>query len=163
VRLLGLSRTQRELYEYCDKNDFVTAGTIEEFRRRLEQENNIQTLSFALEKFINDTCPNCSATGAFKYHFMGKLRHPHCGWSWYVDPGTYIASQFKAVFRTGAELGGDMIADAEKRGERGCGGAIVGFILGAIIRLPFALVMIPIQLIFSLSQRKPELKPSGKP
>lgn len=153
---MALTKTQKELYDYCDKNDFVSADTIEEFKKRLEEEGNVKTLSYALEKFVSDICPNCNVPGAFKWHFLGKLTHPACGWSWYAAPGTYIGAQFKGVFRTGMEIGGDMLADSERKGEKGgCLGAIFGFIMGVCFRLPFALLMMPIQAIVSLCQKKP--------
>lgn len=153
---MALTNTEREVYDYCDKNDFVSADTIEEFKKRLEEEGNLYTLKYALEKFIDEACPKCGRTGAFKWHFLGKLNHPDCGWNWYADPGTYIVQQLKGVFRTGAEIGGEMIADSEKKGERGgCLEMIFGFILGVCFRLPFALLMMPIQAIVSLSQKNP--------
>ena len=153
---MGLTATQREVYAYCDKNDFVSADTIEEFKRRLEEENSVKTLSYALEKFVTGVCPKCGGAGAFKWHFLGKLRHPNCGWSWYVSPGTYIGAQLKGIFRTGMEIGGDVLADSEGKGESGgCLGAVFGFIMGVCFRLPFALLMMPIQAIVSLCQKKP--------
>ncbi|MCK5257292.1 MAG: hypothetical protein KAQ81_14770 [Deltaproteobacteria bacterium] len=153
---MGLTATQKEVYAYCDKNDFVSADTIKEFKKRLEEEGNAKTLSYALDKLVTGACPNCNAAGAFKWHFLGKLSHPVCGSSWYVAPGTYMGRQMKGVFRTGIEIGGNIFEDSEKKGESGgCLGATFGFILGVCFRLPFALLMMPIQAIVSLCQKKP--------
>jgi hypothetical protein len=54
-------------------------------------------------------------------------------------------------------MGGGMMSDAEKKGESGgCIYAIFGLIFGTIFRLVFAVLMIPIQAIVSLTQSKPE-------
>lgn len=155
---MSLTPTEREFYLYCDTNEFIPQSVIENFRRRLERENNLIALSVGLEKFRSDACPNCNAVGAYKWHFLGKLSHPDCGWSWYVGPGAYTGAQLKAVFRTGMNLSAEAYGDAEKKGEKagGCLGAVFSFILGICFRLPFALIMIPIQAIVSLSQNKPE-------
>lgn len=156
---MALTQTEREFYEYCRNHEFIPAPILSGFTRRLEQEDNRIAISVGLDKFITDSCPNCNDSGAFKWHFMGKLRHPGCGWSWYVGPGTYAAAQLKAVFRTGMELGTEMGDDTDRRGEKGgCLGAIMGFIMGIFFRLPFALAMIPIQTIASLSQKQSKPK-----
>jgi len=156
---MGLTQTQKELYDYRDKNDFIDETTVNSFKQRLEAEGNPNSLSYALEKFISQACPNCGTSGAYKWHFLGQLNHPGCGWSWYVGPGAYIVAQLKGVFRTGAEIGGDILVDSEKKGESGgCIGAMFGFIFGVCFRLPFALIMIPIQAIVSLAQTKPQSK-----
>lgn len=160
---MGLTAVEREVYNYCDANDYVSPEIINKFRSQLEREDNLGTLSHALAKFMDAACPNCGSTGAYKYHFFGKLKHPPCGWSWYIDPGKYFVAQLKAVFRTGAGLGGEAMAEADKKGESqasGCLTALFGFMIGACFRLPFALLMIPIQAIVSLSQRKPQAQPS---
>jgi hypothetical protein len=73
---MSLTTTQREVYDYCAKNEFVSAHKIEELSASLNSEGNISTLSYALEKFRRSTCPKCNAEGAFKWHFMGKHMHP---------------------------------------------------------------------------------------
>lgn len=152
---MAFTSTQRELYKYCDNNDFISSEMIEDFRQRLNQEGNLRTLSWTLEKFVKDTpCPKCNASGAFKHHFLGKLTHPACSCSWYVTPGTYIGTQLKSVFRAGRDIGGDMSLDAEKKGEKGYAEMFFGFLMGVAIRLPFAVLMIPIQSIVSLAQKK---------
>lgn len=154
---MTLTTTQTEVYSYCEQNDYISPTQEESFRQRLEREGNIQTLAFAMEKFISETCPRCGLTGEYKYHFFGRLRHPNCQWSWYVGPGTYIVVQLKGVFRTGMEAGAGMKEEYDKKGERGGWvGAIFGFIFGAIFRLIFAAIMVPIQAVVSLTQSKPE-------
>lgn len=159
---MSLTQTEREFYSYCDSNDFVSADKIEEFRHKLEREGNVNTFSLALEKFTEGSCPNCSATGAFKWHFLGNLRHPNCGYAWYVEPGSYIGAQLRGVVHTGMSAGAGM-SDQEKESKAaGCMAGLLGFMFGAIFRLVFAVVMIPIQAIFSLTQKKPESKSAAK-
>jgi hypothetical protein len=157
---MGLTQTEREVISYCNSHDFISESILNKLGMKLEQEGNLAFLNIAMEKFREDSCPKCGVDGAFKWHFLGRLKHPDCGWAWYVGPGTYIGKQLKAVLLTGMGIGGQVTEDAEKKGERGCLGAIFGFILGIIIRLPFALLMIPIQAIISIAQRKPESKSS---
>jgi hypothetical protein len=51
-------------------------------------------------------------------------------------------------------MAGEMIADSEKKGESGFGGMIFGFLMGAMFHLPFAVMMVPIHAVVSLSQSK---------
>ena len=156
---MSLTRQQMEFYQLCDRNDYLSPEQVEHHKGVLEQlgSDGHQTFSIALEKFLDDVCPKCDAKGLFKFHFMGQLKHrPGCEWSWYVGPGTYAAAQMSGVFRAGAEMGGGMMADAEKKQESGgCIYAIFGFIFGALFRLVFAVLMIPVQAVVSLTQRKP--------
>lgn len=154
---MGLTQTQSNFYSYCDSHDYISESVLEEFRNKLEAEGNQHTLLFGLKKFVSDFCPKCGANGAFKFHFLGKLKHPDCGFSWYVDPGSYIGKQLKAVVSSGVEASFEMGDSTERRGEKaGCLTAIFGFLCGVSIRLPFALLMIPIQAVVSLTQQKPE-------
>ena len=157
---MSLTTTQMEVYRYCDSHDFISSETIESFKQRLMKDGpkHVGTLSYALEKFADSKCPQCKVMGAYKFHFMGNLKHnPGCGWSWYVNPGTYSATQLGKVFHAGMSAGGGMMNEAEKKGDRGgCIYAIFGFIFGSLFRLVFAILMIPIQAIFSLTQRKPD-------
>lgn len=152
------TQTAREFYQYCDAHEFIPEAILNDFKRRLEQEDNLVAFSVGLEKFQTDICPQCSAAGAYKWHFLGKLQHPECGWSWYVSPGTYMGEQFGSVFKTGMEFGAGIYSDSEKKGEKGAGciGAIFGFVIGLSFRLPFAIVMSFIQSIVYLAQKKPE-------
>ena len=149
---MGDTQTEKEAHDYFQDNDFASGDTIEQFRIKLDQEGNVSTLNYFLNGFRYDTCPKCRATGAFKWHFMGKHNHPGCGWSWYVGPGTYTGVQIKKIFKTGMEIAVD---SSDKRDGGGFFAALFGFILGVCIRLPFALCMIPIQAIVSVSQGKP--------
>ncbi len=153
---MSYTAMQREVVNYCDKNDFISNEIIEHFKQKLKQEDNVHTLIYALSKFVGGSCPKCGESGSFKWHFLGKLVHPKCGLTWYINPGAYIAAQLTAVFRTGVEIGVDA-AEPDKKGEGGGFiGGVFGFLMGVSIRLPFALLMIPIQAIVSLTQAKPD-------
>lgn len=158
---MALTPIAKEFWKYCDTHDFISLQIFNDFKNKLEQENNKVAFEVGLEKFLQGSCPNCNTPGAYKWHFMGKLKHPDCGWTWYLGPGKYVAEQLKAVFRAGFGLGSDM-HEPDKKGEGGgCLGAIFGFILGFFVRLPFALLMIPIQAVVSLTQQKPDKKESS--
>jgi len=151
---MAFTDTEKEFLAYCERNEFIPSAKLEEYRNKLLQENNLSTYSYALRNFRIENCPKCNSSGAYKWHFLGKLNHSQCGKSWYVKPGTYIGAQLKAVFRTGAEMGGDMAENAAKKGQKGTAEAIFGFLMGAAVRFPFAVLMIPIQAAVSLSQKK---------
>lgn len=152
---MALTPTQRGVYEYCNNIDFIPPDKIKEFEQRLTAEGNLSTLSFALEKFTNGTCPKCNSSGAFKWHFLGKLTHPVCSRSWYVSPGTYMVKSIKDIFRTGVDVGGATGFEENKKGESGGFiGFIFGFIFGIAFRAPFVALMVPIQTVVSISQKK---------
>jgi hypothetical protein len=158
---MSLTKTQLEIYQYFATHDFVPPDLIASFKERLENDNpaNGKTLSYAMEDFLDETCPSCKTAGAYKFHFMGKLKHtPGCEWSWYIGPGTYASTQLRKSLRAGMSMGGDIMSDAEKKGERGgCIYAIFGLIFGTLFRLVFAILMIPIQAIVTLTQSKPDV------
>jgi hypothetical protein len=145
--------TQKELWSYLSSNEFISKEKIEDFQQRLTKEGKLPSLNYALKTFIPAECPKCNASGAFKWHFLGKLSHPACTASWYVAPGTYVGKQIKAVFSTGGEMAGEMTSKAKGTGE-GIIGMLMGFIMGVSFRLPFAVLMLPIQAVVSLSQKK---------
>jgi hypothetical protein len=153
---MSLTQNQQAVYTYCDNNDFISPSKFEEFKSDLEAEDNLQTLSFAVEKFIQASCPKCNTEGLFKFHFLGKLNHPQCGQSWYVSPGTYMLKQLGSVFKSGMNIAAETSIDAEKKGEKqGFFATAFMFIIGFVFRLAVALVLIPIQIVVSLLQSKP--------
>lgn len=159
---MSLTRAQMEVYQYCDESNYIAPEKIEELNELLEQDGNSQTLSYALEKFVEGTCPKCNAPGAYKFHFMGKLKHdPGCGWSWHMGPGNYSATQLGKVFHAGMSAGGGIMSESKDK-TSSCIGGIFGFIFGSLFRLFFAVLMIPIQAIVSLTQPKPESGQSDK-
>ena len=152
---MDATTTQKELWSYCNANDFISKEKIADFQQRLNQEGNQNSLNYALEKFEPSICPKCKAEGAYKWHFLGKHTHPACKVSWYVDPGTYIIKSLKAIFKTGIEAGGEMGFTENKKGESGGWiGFIFGFLFGLIFRAMFAAITIPVQAVVSLTQKK---------
>lgn len=152
---MGLTKTKRAFYDLRQRNDFISVDTLQNFERDLSEEGNSLTFSVGLKEFIMTSCVKCNAPGAFKWHFLGKLRHPDCGWTWYVSPGSYLAGQFRGAFRAGLEAGGDAGADAEKKGKKGYAETIFTFLFVSFFRLAFGLLMTPVQVIVSLAQSKP--------
>lgn len=153
---MTITQNQRAVYSYCDNNDFISPSKFEEFKAALQAEGNLETLSFATEKFIAAPCPKCNAEGLFKFHFLGKLNHPQCGQGWYVSPGAYMLKQLGSVFKSGMNIAADTSIDAEKKGEKqGFFATAFMFIIGFVFRLALAIILIPIQIIVSLLQSKP--------
>jgi hypothetical protein len=160
---MGFTQKQKEVHTYCDQHDFIPGEVVEQFTRELEADGNLQTLAFALEDFLEGSCKKCTTVGMFKWHFLGRLQHPACNYSWYVTPGTYVGEQLRRSIRAGMDMGADMHEDTKKKGEPG--GwlvAILGFVVGTAFRLTFAIISIPAQLIFSLSQPKTHNVRNGK-
>ncbi len=147
---MAYTQTEREVADYCNNNEFISMKVFDEFKSRLERENNFSTFSYHLEKFAKSTCPKCNTQGFFKWHFLGKLKHPEGGFEWYTNPGVYIVKQLKDIFK----MGGDIAVSGDDN--PGCSGFIIGFLIAIFFRLPFTLILIPIQAIVSLTQKKPE-------
>ncbi len=107
-------------------------------------------------------CPKCGQMDWFEWKFLGKLSDPVCGHSWYVGPGQYTLRQIRATF--GAMAKGVRYMNKDVHGEGAWiakilgvfGGAVIGF----VFRLPFALIMIPIQAAVSWSQARKTEKPA---
>lgn len=155
---MAFTQTAKEFYHYCNTHEFIPPTVLEDFHERLEREDNLIVFSVGLEEFIMETCANCNTAGAYKWHFMGKLTHPDCGWFWYVNPGEYAKKQLGASFRAGMNIAAEAYSDAERKGEKGtgCVGAIFSFFIGLSFRLPFAIAMSLIQPIAYFTQKKPE-------
>lgn len=148
---------ENEFFELCEKTNFISTETLARFKQELEREGNLSMLLACLDQyhFVSETCVKCHGTGVFKWGFLGKLAHPDCGWAWYVTPGMYIQEQLKEVFRSGFGAAGDARKDAKKKGESGIIVMILSFVFGVFFRLVFAIIGIPIQIIVSLTQKKP--------
>ncbi len=152
---MAMTAKESQVFEYCEQSDFLSLERHREFQVALNAEGNAGTLSFATRGFVASSCPQCSEAGLFKHHFLGRLVHrPGCGRSWHVSPLIYMGIQLKSCFHTGLEMGYGMAEDDEKKGKGGCLSTIFGFIFGLLLRLPFAILMIPIQTIVYFLQKK---------
>ncbi len=152
---MALTRTQQEFYAYCEGHDFVSAAVLAEFERRLHEEGNVQTFSFALERFLPADCPHCHASGMYKFHFLGRLKHADCGKEWYLAPRAYAVAQLQSALRAGASAGGGIMSEAERKGEKGGTlGGIAGFLVVGALRLVLAVALIPIQALVFRSQAR---------
>lgn len=145
-----------EIFDLYEHGDFVPAEKIAELTRRLlETERNTTWMSICRAKWIGSVCPQCGAQGDYRSRFLGKLRHPGCGCSWYMSPGRYLLHQMKLAFNAGGGAATSAASDAERRGGGGTGAGIVAFILGGLARMVIGLCLVPIQAVVSLSQRGP--------
>jgi hypothetical protein len=157
---MDLTQAQLEIYDYCAKNDFLPVERALAFRAALEAEGNARTFNFATIDFEDVRCPECGVGGFYKRHFLGRLTHrPGCGFSWHISPLRYALVQFGACLRFSLGAGFDLSSDDEKKGKNGCLSGIFGFLFGLFLRLPFAILMIPIQTIVYFVQKKPEGAP----
>lgn len=144
---ISLTETQQLFIEFCKKNNFVNEKEFNDFKTRLEEENNSKTISFALENFVEATCPKCGAYGFYKSKAFGKLTHSACNISWYMSPGKYILHQIGWLLKSGSS------PNKESEG-RDIFAKIFGFLIPFIFRFPFAVLSIPIQIILSLVNSK---------
>jgi hypothetical protein len=101
-------------------------------------------------------CPKCGEIDWFEWKFLGKLTDPVCGHSWYVSTGVYALQQVRATFSAMGK--GIRYMNKDVHGQ-GAGiakvlGVIGGASIGFAFRLPYALIMIPIQAAVSLSKAK---------
>ncbi len=147
--------TENAVFDFFKRNEYASPSVIDEFQQRLKAEGDNVTFNAATLDFIANECPNCGAVGLFRFHFLGKLKHPDCNTEWCVRPGTYALRQLRSVVYAGASFGSDTADSAKKKGEKGVFEGIFGFIVGAIFRLVLAITLIPIQAVVSLIQSKP--------
>lgn len=98
---------------------------------------------------IQLSCPKCGDIDWFEWRFLGKLTDPVCGYQWYVDSGVYAGKQIRASFQLGKKIvkyfnhgvsgEGAWIAKAA--------GAFTGMVIGLVVRLPYGVLMIPVQAV----------------
>ncbi len=159
---MAMTAKESQVYEYLEQSDFISMERHREFRLALEAEGDSGALIFATRDFVGSSCPQCSEAGRFKPHFLGRVVHrPGCGRSWHVSPLVYAGIQFKACFHRGLEMGFGMAEDDEKKGKGGFLSTIFGFVFGLLLRLPFAILMIPIQTIVYFLQKKSPAHPGA--
>lgn len=96
---------------------------------------------------IRTLCPKCGDTDWFEWRLFGKLTDPVCGYTWYVATGTYTGRQLRASFDS-AKRWTKHMSSGGSGADAMIGrifGLIYGSMVGLIFRLPFGLLMIPIQ------------------
>jgi hypothetical protein len=101
----------------------------------------------------------------FEWKFLGKLTDPVCGHSWYADSVIYTKRQLDATF--------EMVRRCAKyfnSGVSGQGawfgkllGGFMGLVLGLGMRLPYAVLMVPIQAVVRSVNQKGTLPPAAAP
>lgn len=103
---------------------------------------------------IKTVCPNCGALDWFEWRFLGRLKDPICGHSWYVGSGTYTLMQIRAAFAAGGRFAKHLTSGVSGEGAwiAKALGWFMGVILGLAIRLEFGVLMIPVQAIVGLFQ-----------
>jgi hypothetical protein len=151
------SDLERSWYRLCSSSDFISAAAVDQYTGQLKATGNHAAIAVGLSDFSGETCAKCGAFGQFKIHFLGRLQHPDCGASFYIGPGAYMLFQLGQVFHTGIRAGGSMKDDADRKGDRSGGiiNGIFGFLFVAVFRASLAVVLIPIQVVVSLTQSKP--------
>lgn len=157
---MAYSKVETEFSNYCENHEFISLSDVNDFKERLEKEDHLSTFSYHIGKFKSTICPKCAAAGFFKWNFLGKFKHTGCGYEWYSDTGTYAKKQMLDVLAFWSEMVFSPFADPknsfmEKIGIA-CLMAMLSIFVVVMFRLPLALVMIIIQAIVSLTQKKPE-------
>jgi hypothetical protein len=117
---------------------------------------------------VRALCPGCGDVDWFEWKFLGKLTDQVCGCSWYVGSGTYTRQQLRAVIQSGGKMAKDLTRGVA--GEESLVGGLVGkliggfggVVIGIAFRLPFAIIMVPIQAIVRISVSKCGTQASAK-
>ena len=106
---------------------------------------------------IKTVCPNCGAVDWFEWKFLGKLKDPVCGHSWFAGSGTYALMQLRAMFAAAGKGAKYMNAGINFEGTQiflKPIGWFCGAIFGVVFRLPFGLLMIPIQALAAVTKAR---------
>ena len=142
----------------CAGDGFVMAS--EPARPHATAELNPLDKKVAIKTF----CPKCGEIDWFEWKFLGHLKDPVCGHTWYVGSGAYTTQQMRAVFQAGGMMAKYMTSGVS--GEGAMVGKVVGgfcgVVFGIAFRLPFAAVMIPLQAVVRLSQSKANSAPISR-
>jgi uncharacterized protein YecT (DUF1311 family) len=106
---------------------------------------------------IKTICPNCGALDWFEWRFLGRLKDPVCGRTWYAGSGIYALMQIRAGFGAGGKFAkhlNSQIGNGEGAWIAKGLGWCTGMLLGLAIRLEFGVMMIPVQALAGLFQPK---------
>ncbi len=156
-----LDASEKTWYALCNSSDFIPEEIVSRYQEALFARGKHVTIAVGLSDFTAHVCPRCVASGQFKTHFLGRLRHPSCGWTGYIGTGSYIAFQFAQTIHSGIRAGGSVKEDADKKGEKHSWvtGLFV-FLFVGVFRAAAAVVLVPLHLHISLcdpGQTKDEL------
>jgi uncharacterized protein YecT (DUF1311 family) len=163
---VSVNEEERAWFRLCDSSEFISISLANEHWERLKAaKSNPAVYIIGLHPFFESSCPHCGEEGHFKGRFLGWVRHPQCGCTWYVRPLCYMGKQLAGVYHSGLRAGGSVKEQADRKGDR-FGGWMQGFLafyIVAALRLMLALLLIPIQAAVSLAQSKPKPSPFGAP
>lgn len=135
--------------------DFVSLDTFNGLAKKAESEGELDSFNFTYNtstKYKKYTCPKCGAVGFFKVRFLGKLLHSDCGWTGYMDSGTYFLYQLKSAYISGFEF--TMIFQDEKKDGPGIIGILVSLLWGLFVRLPIGIVLLIINIILNITNKQ---------
>ena len=152
---ISLDALTKAWYALCSSSEFIPEERVAYYRGRLQARGDTAAFAVGLSDFTQSACPKCGASGQYKVHFLGQLKHPACNTSWYMGPGGYIGFQLAKIFHTGIKAGGSMAEDRKGQGKADQWmHGILMFLFVAICRAALAVVLIPIQAVVSLTQTK---------
>jgi len=148
------SPLESQWYALCDGLEFIPKDIVDRFIAALNAAGSQVAAIIGLSPFTSHTCPVCGKSGHFRIHFLGRLKHPSCGWEGYMKTGSYIAHQIAQIFHTGTRAAAGVDSEAKKKGETNWIANILVFLFVAIARAMAAVVLIPLHIILVLSQSK---------
>ncbi len=150
----SLTDLEKSWYHLCDASIFISKDIADHYVAALNAEGSHVAVVIGLSNFTAHTCQRCSSEGQFKIRFLGRLEHPECHWTGYMDTGSYIGFQIMQIVHSGIRAGGSLKEDAERKGEGGKSwiDGIFGFVFVAVFRAALAVVLIPLHTIVVLCQ-----------
>jgi len=145
---------EKEWYGICNRSAFIPQHVLDYYIPALKARGKHVAIAVGLSDFHAHTCPKCGEQGQFKIHFLGRLEHPECHWTGYMDTGSYIGFQITQILHSGMRAGAGMKEDSDRKGDRSGGwiGGILVFVFVGICRALLAVVLIPLHNLVALFQ-----------
>jgi hypothetical protein len=142
-----MTQTQAEWLGICEQSTYISADVLADYEQRFAAEDDLSSFAHGLREFISSECTLCAAAGSYRCGFLGKVDHPACGANWYANPLEYIRYQFKSAMWTGAEMA------ATERNENEKWVIYLAFFFGALFRLAFSVLLVPVQVGVYMANR----------
>ena len=135
--------------------DFISMDQIAGLTQTAEQKGELDQLAYTYKtstKYIKETCPQCGSQGFFRVSIFGRMHHPSCNWSGYMESGNYFLYELKCSYNSGIEF--VMIFHDQKKEGPGLLGILISLLWGLLVRLPIGIILVIINIILHLTKRR---------